>query len=365
MFESRIKSLQSSLPSYEIDALLVTSSYNVAYLTGIHAFSLEEREARILITKRNIYLFTDARYTEMVKEESPFVILVEISSINPFFKILEETLKREGTRYLGFEEDNITYREIAELEEDLNNIEFIPMQNVVEKLREIKDILEIEKIRKACDLTDKGFEYILQFLKPGVTEMEMKNKLENYVRNASGDISFPSIVAFGKNSAIPHHLSSDYKLQISDIVLLDFGAKIDGYCSDMTRTVFLKKPPKKIEEMYMAVRKAQALSLDYIKTHNNKKFKTREVHNLANKYLESMDFPYIPHSIGHGVGLQVHEAPWISPYSEDELTQNMIATIEPGIYIPQLGGIRIEDTVLLTKEGAQPLTRSTKELIVI
>lgn len=365
MFETRIKKLQETLSNFELDAILITSSYNAAYLTGIFAFSHEEREARILVIKNDIYLFTDARYTEMVKVISPFVTLIEISAKNPFFKALQNKINSKSLKYLGFEEENITYREIADLEEDLNDVEFIPLQNIVEKLRETKDTDEIEKIKKACRLTDMSFEYILKFIKPGISELEIKKKLENYVRNEGGEISFPSIVAFGSNSAIPHHMSDNTKLKTEDIILLDFGAKVDGYCADMTRTVFLGKPPKKLEEMYIAVKKSQEIALGYLQTHINKGFKSSDVHNLASKYLEEEGFSHIPHSIGHGVGLQVHEMPWLSPYSEDKLKQNMIVTVEPGVYIPVLGGVRIEDTVRITNNGIESLTQASKEIIIL
>lgn len=365
MFETRIKSLQNTLSNYEIDGLLITSAYNIAYLTGIFAFSIEEREARILITKQNIFLFTDARYTEMVKEKSPFITLFEISGTNPFFKELKQIIKAENVTQLGFEEENITYKEAADLEEKLTDIEFIPTQDIVENFRETKDSVETDNIKKACILTDDGFEYILKQLKPAVTELEIKIKLENYIRNEGGDISFESIVAFGKNSAIPHHMSGSTKLMTQDSILIDFGAKVDGYCSDMTRTVFLGNPNQQLLKMYTATREAQELALDYLKKHMQNGFETKNAHILANKHLESLGFPKIPHGLGHGVGLQVHELPYVSPYSDGGLTPGMVLTVEPGVYMPGIGGIRIEDTVLITTGGIKILTKSKKELTVL
>ncbi len=365
MFETRIKSLQDNLAGHEIEALLVTSAYNIAFLSGIHAFSVEEREARILVTGQSIFLFTDARYMEMVKDKSPFVKLVEISSENSFSEQLEDILEKENVKSLGFEEENITYKEISDLEEKINVSEFIPTVEIVENIRSTKDNNEVEMIKKACSLSDLGFEYILKQLKPGVTEIEIKAKLENFIRENGGEISFPSIVAFGKNSAIPHHLSSNYKLQTSEIILLDFGAKIGGYASDMTRTVFIENPNEQQKNMYNAVKEAQEVAIDYLKTHMDEGFETKKAAELANSHLKAVGFDKIPHGLGHGVGLQVHELPSLSPYSDKKLIPGMVITIEPGVYIPSLGGVRIEDTALVTTDGIKLLTNSPKDLTIL
>ena len=365
MFSTRIKSLQNALSEHEIDGLLITSAYNIAYLTGIFAFSIEEREARILVTKQSTYLFTDARYTGMVKEKFPFITLVEVSGENPFLKSVHEVIEKEKIKQLGFEEENISYKEAADLEDKLGDTDFVPVEEIVEKLREIKENDEIEKVRQACALTDKGFEFVLPYLKPGVTELEIKAQLENFIRLEKGDIAFESIVAFGKNSAIPHHLSSNYKLQTSDVILMDFGAKVDGYCADMTRTVFLGKPNPQFEKMYNATKEAQNVAIDCIKKHMEDGFEIKKAHDQANSYLSSLGFSNIPHALGHGVGLQVHELPYVSPFAEGGLTAGMTITVEPGVYVPGTGGVRIEDTILITKDGIELLTKSQKKLTIL
>ncbi len=365
MYESRIKSLQKNLSSHEIDALLITSPYNIAYLTGIHAFSIEEREARILVSKQKIYLFTDARYTEMVKDKSPFVTLCEIKSDNPFSKQLEKILINENLKQLGFEEENITYKEISSLEEKFKNIEFIPTVEIVESLRILKDNSESESISRACALTDKGFDFIKDQLEPGVTESEVKAKLENFIRLQGGELAFSSIVAFGKNSAIPHHMSNETKLLSSDIVLLDFGAKVNGYCSDMTRTLFVGEPNENVKKIYNSVKEAQEIAIEYLKTHMKENFELKKVQDIANSHLHTAGFSDIPHSLGHGVGLQVHESPMVSPFAEEKLISGMVITVEPGVYIAGVGGVRIEDTVVVTPNGLDLLTKSQKGLTVI
>lgn len=365
MFENRIQNLQNLLTKQSIDALLVTSPYNISYLTGIFAFSIEEREARILVTKQNIYLFTDARYTEMVKDKAPFATLLEISSKNSFIKLLKQTIDKEKIKSLYFEEENITYKEIADIEEGLENIQLIPDSDIVESLREIKDSNEIEKIKKACRLTDDAFDFILKFLKPEVSELEIKSKLENFIRRNGGELSFESIVAFGKNSSIPHHLSGNTNLKTNDIILMDFGAKFEGYCSDCTRMAFLGKPTSQFEKMYMATKDAQQKALDHLSQFQKKDFKPDEIAIMANNILKKHGFSDIPHGLGHGVGLQVHENPRLSPFSRGKLKANMVITIEPGVYIPNFGGVRIEDTVLISKNGIEILTKSPKKLITL
>lgn len=365
MFESRIKQLQEELSNFDIESLLITSSYNIAYLTGIHAFSIEEREARMLITKLNVFLFTDARYTEMVKEKAPFVKLTEISSQNPFISSLSNLLEKNTIKTMGFEEENITYKEIADIEEKISNTDLTPTFDIVEGLREIKDNYEVEKIKKACTLSDKAFVYIKKEIQPGITELEVKTKLENFIRSQQGSLSFESIVAFGKNSAIPHHMSNDTVLKSDEVILLDFGAKINGYCSDMTRTIFIGNPDDKFQEMYQATKEAQEIAIDYLRNHMKEGFETKKAAELANSHIKTMGFSEIPHGLGHGVGLQVHENPSLSPYSDMKLSPGTVVTVEPGVYIPQVGGVRIEDMVLVTMEGIEVLTSSPKELTVI
>lgn len=365
MFESRIARLYSLLEKDSIQALLISSPYNISYLTGIRAFSIEEREAWILATKGSIYLFTDARYAEMVTKDAPFVTLIETSADNPFLTNLLKILKKHSIKELDFEEENISYKEAADLEEKLQNIELIPSGDLIEDLRMIKDEKEIESIRRACELSDKGFDYIIKHIKPGLSELEVKVTLENYIRSEGGELSFESIIAFGKNAAVPHHLSDNTKLKTDEVILLDFGAKVNGYCSDMTRCVFLNKPSAELEKIYTATLESQELALEELKDHSNPDFKPNLLQENASSHLRTYGFPSIPHGLGHGVGLQVHESPRLSPFSEDTFLPGVVVTVEPGVYIPNLAGVRIEDTVLLTNSGIEILTKSPKKLTIL
>lgn len=365
MFETRIERLHKLLEKDLIEALLITSPYNISYLTGIRAFSIEEREAWILVVKGDIYLFTDARYTEMVKKDAPFITLIETSAANPFMKNLLTLLKKHKVTELDFEEEHITYKEASDLEEKINSIELIPSSDLIENLRMVKDKMEIENVRKACKLSDKGYAYIIKQLKAGMTELEVKMLLENYIRSEGGELSFESIVAFGKNAAVPHHLSNETKLTSDQIILLDFGAKVNGYCSDMTRCVFLEKPSEEVEKIYTATLEAQELALEELKGHTHKDFKPSLLQENASSHLRASGFPAIPHGLGHGVGLQVHESPRLSPFSEDVFSPGIVVTVEPGVYLPEIAGVRIEDTVLLTTDGIEILTHAPKQLTTL
>lgn len=245
----------------------------------------------------------------------------------------------------------------------------------------IKSPAEILNIEKACKLTDKAFNYILNKIREGVSEKELAFEIEFFIKKNGSDIAFPSIVAFGKNSAFPHHKPTDQQLMVNNQILIDIGAKINGYCSDMSRTVFFGKPTREQRKMYNAVLEAQKLAIDYLTQHchselvSESQAKTRSrnkfgmtgksVDGIARDYIVSKGYPTIPHSLGHGIGLKVHEAPKLSPNSKDILKPDMVFTIEPGIYIKGFGGVRIEDVVVLGSDCLGLITKAPRELIIL
>lgn len=227
---------------------------------------------------------------------------------------------------------------------------------------------EILKIKKSCTLGDKTFDYILKKIKLGVCEKELAFEIESFIKKQGADISFPPIVAFGKNSATPHHQTSDKRLTTKDkFVLLDFGVKLNNYCSDMTRTIFFGKPTNEQRKMYNTVLEAQNRAIDLLNSlfmiHNS--IPAKNIDKASRDYIISKGYQTIPHSVGHGIGLEVHEAPRLSPKSKDILKHGMVFTIEPGIYLPGFGGVRIEDVIVLENSGPRILTKSTKEVIQI
>lgn len=370
MYKTRVTSLKKILKDEQLDALLISSAYNISYLTGASYFSIEEREAFILTTTKQLYLFTDGRYMEMAGKYIPHVTLVEISSSQKLTDSLKKIIEQQQYTSIGFESQNLTVHEYQSIKKALLTAKtaLVPKTYCIEKSRIIKDKDEIVAIRKACELSDKTFEYILKKIKPGITEKQLSFELEYFIKKNGADIAFSPIIAFGPNSSVPHHQTTDQRLKVNDIVLLDFGAKVNNYCSDMTRTVFMGKVSDRIKKMYITTLKAQKKAIDQLYhklIYDTSNIRVKDIDAVARSYIKSQGFPTIPHGLGHGVGLEVHESPRLSPTSKDILEPNMVFTIEPGIYIPGLGGVRIEDTVLLEKNNLRILTKSPKEIIIL
>ena len=240
----------------------------------------------------------------------------------------------------------------------INNL--VETEYIIEKQRMIKDEEEIENIQKACEITDNCFSYILSYIKPGMTEKQIADEIEEYYRKRTEGLSFETIVASGENSSKPHAVPTDRKIQEKDIITIDMGCKVNGYCSDMTRTIFVGEVPEYVKPIYDLVLKNQIQTQDQMKDGEYTRLLTKMVENDFK--LNGYD---LIHSLGHGVGMEIHEAPYISYKSDAQLRENMVVTNEPGIYIPGNFGVRIEDTVLVTKQGALVLTESKKECIIL
>jgi len=228
-----------------------------------------------------------------------------------------------------------------------------------------KSTADIACITKACKVTDATFKYILPHLVENVTEKQIVKKINKYLRKNSDGLAFKTITAFGENSAEIHHLPTEKKLKKGDIIVLDFGAKINGLCSDMTRTLFLGKASTKQKKMYNAVSETQQLAINLLKSSiiNHKSLKAFDIDKIAREYILSKGYPNMPHSLGHGIGRKVHSGLRLSPKSKAYLKPSMIFSIEPGIYIKGFGGVRIEDTVLINGNKIEILTKSMKKLI--
>ena len=365
MLEVRLKKIQKSLGANKIDALLVSSSVNIHYLTGYSNFSKDEREAYLFITKSNATLFTDPRYIEAVEKIIPPDVKATIQ--RPVTKMLNRIVKRSKIKSaswrIGFE-NNLTFAEYQNFEKTVS-AKLVLTNNIVENLRAVKDSLEIVAVKKAAKLTDDTFDFIRPLIKTGVTEGQIAHEIETYIRKYGGTLAFDSIVAFGPNSSTPHHITSDRRLAKTDeLILLDFGAKVDGYCSDMTRTLLTKNSSDEAKKMYEAVLEAQKKAAQ--STVANKKGNGANAAKMANKVLVSHGFKPVPHSLGHGIGLEVHEEPHLHPKINDlKFSTGNYFSIEPGIYIPGFGGVRIEDDYLLTEQKLEQITRSHKELLEI
>lgn len=358
------KKIKFVLKNLKSDCLLVSNAINVYYLTGYDGFSKEEREAFLLITKKGNYIFTDGRYSEAVVKSIADFKFIEVSAQNGYFDRLREIINKMGIKSLMVSEDDLSlkefiqFRKLAKINSD---------DNIIEKLRGVKTAEEIKNIKSAAKLGDLGFKYILTQIKTGVTEAQIAKKIEIFFLENNARVSFLPIVAFGSNSSIPHHMPTNKKLTKNQIVLLDFGVRVNGYCSDMTRTVFFGLANPKFKRMYKTVLNAQQKAIVQIKKLLilGKTINASEIDKTARNYIISQNFPSIPHSLGHGIGLNVHEDPRLSQSSKSILSIGNVFSIEPGIYIPSFGGIRIEDLVVLTNKGPLLISNANREIIEV
>lgn len=336
-----------------IEVFLITTMSNIRYIIG------EEIEGYILLTKKEMYIVTDGRYIEVANNKAKSIFNTSVIDILNSQQILE--ILKDKT--VAIESNNITVNKLNALKEKYNFKQAINTVNIIEKVRCIKDKNELDSIRKACEITDKAYEYIKGYIKVGMTEKEVKDELEFYMKkNGAEDVSFSAIVAFGANSSKPHHVSGVTRLKKQDIILIDFGCKYNGYCSDMTRTFFKGMPTDKQKEIYNLVLKVQleaeknAIKGINVNELDDKVREEFENNNVLDKYL---------HSLGHGVGIDIHEMPSVSYRANTVLENNMIITIEPGIYLENEFGIRIEDTIRINNNKPEILFKSSKEIQII
>ncbi len=351
----RLQKLYEKISAEEIDALIIYKPANIFYFSGFHGDS-----TILLIGRDFLKLITDSRYIEQAKIQAKSFELVEQK--DGLFKKLIEEIKSCDAKKFGFEGTVLTFDEYTKLKENLPNVELKSVE--LDSLRQIKDAEEISNIRTACEIADKAFTEILNFIKPNVTENEVAAELEYLMKKFGAEKnSFDTIVASGVRGSLPHGVASNKKILSGEFVTMDFGAIYNGYCSDITRTICVGKASDNQKKFYNALLEAQLHGLKFIK----KGASGKAVDAAVREKLKTYDLEkYFTHGLGHGVGIEIHEEPRLSRLSKCESLQpNMIVTDEPGIYIPNVGGLRIEDTVLVTDGDAETLTNSPKNLIEI
>ena len=349
----KIQWLRNTMSSLNLQGLIISNPINIKYLTNIDA------EGILLLTRKDNIFITDGRYIEHVHSILTLydeIIVYDINGLSKddyenFFIFCEN---------VGFEENYVTYAGYKELIRKYKINSLVETDRIIERQRMIKDRDEIYKIQKACEITDECFKYLQTYIKPGMTEKQIAEEIDNYYKHHADGTSFETIVASGENSSKPHAVPTDRKIKEEDIITIDMGCKIDGYCSDMTRTIFVGNVPEHIKPIYDLVLKKQQQVLEEMKDGESTRFLTTMVENDFK--LEGYD---LVHALGHGVGMEIHEAPYVSHRVDVALKENMVVTDEPGIYIPGKFGIRIEDTALITKFGCISLTKSEKNYIVI
>lgn len=362
MTSSRISKLHKNLQENNIDALFVSAIPTITYLTGFAGFDNEDRNAFLLITPTSHYIFTHGIYKEAAQNYIKDFTLIDIARESPMSSSLAHLIKKHAVKRLGFEAADLTYLEYISLTKKIDKNILIPADVITENIRVKKSEEEIAAIAKACALGDKAFAYLLTKIKTGITEKELALEYELFIRKQGAHLSFDTIVAFGSNGSLPHHIPTDRKLTKNTFIVLDFGVKIAMYCSDMTRTVFFGKATVEQKKIYTTVLHAQQKAIDYI-LNTNEHISAKHADTLAREYILSQGYPDMPHSLGHGIGLLVHEQPRLTPYSKDILSQGMVFSVEPGIYLPGNQGVRIEDLMALRKSGKEILTKAPKHLI--
>ncbi|EOS8036100.1 aminopeptidase P family protein [Enterococcus hirae] len=351
----RVEKLRKKMQEENLDSFLITSPYNLRYLTNFTGTT-----GLAVITLEKAFFITDFRYTEQAAAQAQGFEIIK--NVGPIFEEVADLVQKEGLRELGFEETTVSFLEYSVLEEIID-AQLIPISGMIEELREIKDEEEIAIIEKACSIADLAYDHILKMIQPGMTEIEVANQLDFYMRSlgASG-ISFETIVASGLRSAMPHGVASKKIIEQGDLITIDFGCYYEGYVSDMTRTFAIGDPGEQLKEIYQIVLEAQLAVLEVAKP------------GVTGKQLDAVARDYITkhgygeafgHSTGHGIGLEIHEGPNVSVRAEKQFVPGNIITDEPGIYLPGIGGVRIEDDLLITSDGNRVLTHSPKELIIL
>lgn len=350
-----------------IGAAIITNPVNIFYLTGFRGVSQTEREA-VLIAGSSSTLITARLYQNearaLVSKNLKAAIAAER---NGLFKKIAGLLK--NIKSVGFEEDDLKYGEYKKLEKAINTqgpaIRLVPCKNLVENIRVIKTREEIAKIEKAQEISQKAFGQIIKTIKAGQSEAEIEEKLALIIKACGADgLAFESIIAAGPNSAKPHHKTSDRRLSLNDMLLVDFGAKYQGYCGDLSRTVFIGHASDRYKNIFQHVKKAQKKAIDKIAGG----IKPQEIHHAAKSYFKQQKLDkYFLHGLGHGVGLEIHEMPFLraNPKSGHNLVENMVFSVEPGLYFESWGGIRIEDLAVIEKGKAKVLGKLADGIIEI
>lgn len=344
---NRISKTQSQLKKYKLDALWITNPFNVRYLSGYIGTN-----GRLLVTPRRVILVTDFRYLRSAKKQVPQSVQIhdQKEGIGALFK---------GIKKMGYEQDHLIVSQFNRMKKAFPKVKWVPVSGMIEDLRMIKDEGEMMTLRKACRMADEALKRLKKYIKVGVSEDELDFRLYAIMRELGADgFSFPPIICFGKNTADVHHVKEPNRLKKGEPVLIDYGLIYKGYCTDTTRMFYLSKSKSIEQKIYSIVKRANETAIKAIKVGKT----CGEIDLVARKIIEEAGYgARFGHSTGHGVGLEVHEAPTVSARSKTKIQPGMVFTVEPGIYLDDLGGVRIEDMIYITPQGkAEVLTKFPK-----
>lgn len=354
---SPLQKLQTRLTESGVPALIVSDIVNVGWMTGFSGSS-----GMVLVTPSDARFLTDSRYTIQAQEEISVMPSFAFSSPMSQTDFLSEHAKEMGITQLGFESENLTYSTYEAWRAALVGIELIPKRGLVSPLRMVKSADEIAKIRHACGISDACFDHVKRLIQPGVTENDIAIEIDFFMRRQGAGVAFETIVVGGNRSARPHGRASEKKLEPRDFVTMDFGARYQGYHSDMTRTIVVGEATDRHREVYGQVLKAQLAAIEAMRPG----VPARDVDARARQVLDEIGLAqYFGHGLGHGLGRLVHDAGRLASSSDDVLEPGQVWTVEPGVYIEGFGGVRIEDDVVVTADGVDILNRTPKDLLIL
>lgn len=352
----RLENLRQKIADHEIDGMLITDPLNRRYLSGFSGTA-----GWLLVTGELALLAVDFRYYERAAREAPGWAQVHVTRTYP--DALVEMVGQAGVERLGFESDHVTVAQSKELKEKLPTLTLVPIDKLVLPLRAFKDEAEIAALSSAIACSDAAFAHLCTIIEPGMTEAQVSWALESHMRqHGASATSFPTIVGSGPNGAMPHATASERVIQAGEPIVIDFGARVDGYCSDITRTISLGHGEPRYHETWQLVLEAQQAVVRSLRPGMN----GVEADALARDvFAQAGQAEYFGHGLGHGVGLAIHEHPRMGRLAEEHVLQpGMVVTVEPGLYYPDWGGVRIEDVVVVREDGVEVLTGAAKEPVI-
>jgi len=354
---SNVTRLQNAIGEAGIPAIVITSLPSVSWLTGFTgSFGLA------VVTADSGVFITDSRYTIQAAEQCRDLPSKSFKNPTNVVDFLHEQLKELGVNQLAFDHNNVTVAQLLRWSETFGGVELVPTDDPIETLRQIKTPQEVALVQKCCRLTDEALELLIDLLRPGVSELELLWDLQDFLRQHGATLAFDPIIVSGERTARPHGDPSEKKIEKGEFVTFDIGARIDGYCSDITRTVLMGPATDRQREVYEHLLKAQVACIDAMRPGANGK----DVDALARSILDEKDLgQYFGHGLGHGLGALVHDTGRLSPIVEQKIEVGQIWTIEPGVYIEGFGGMRIEDDIVITEGEPQVLTTFPKQLIEV
>jgi Xaa-Pro aminopeptidase len=356
MTAQRIAQVREAMTRKQLDALLISSLVSIRYLTGFTG-----SHALLIVTRDSVVFLSDIRYTQQAKEEVRNCSRIVITKIGLLEEASQQCLLRRHRT--GFEAHQVTYATYRRLRTLFPASSFVSTTNLVEDVMLVKDEQEIEMMRRAARISDRAFREVVTMIRPGVREVEIGAEI-SYVQRMLGAErdAFEIIVASGARSAVPHARASDKKIRAGEMVVLDFGCVVNGYHADMTRTIAVGRVPQQLKRVYASVLDAQQLALSSVRAG----IAASDLDAIARTRIANHGFGrFFNHSLGHGIGLSVHERPKVSELSKETLKAGSVITIEPGVYLSNIGGVRIEDEVVVRENGCEVLNAAPKELLVV